>query len=127
MTTLSKPFPVAALTLLVLLVGVMAACGGDPRDPNLHGKNISKSDYGVDWPLTVEEARLWCKGKDSVGIVWVHTGGIAYPLNGTAKGGLGTKYFASRGFKTQAISRIWRGNGISQFDLIGEGLALCRG
>ena len=119
---MKKHIQVAMLGLIVLIVG-LAACGGG----DLHSKALTRSDYGADWPLTVEDARLWCKGREGIGIVWVHTGHVAYPLNGTAKGGVGSRYFTERGFSARDISNIWQEGGISQFELIGEGLKLCGG
>ena len=43
-------------------------------------RTVSSSDYGSDWPLVVDSAKLCCK----YNAVWVEMNGKKYGLNGTA-------------------------------------------
>ena len=43
-------------------------------------KTVSSSDYGSDWPLVVDSAKLCCKHN----AVWVEVNGKKYGLNGSA-------------------------------------------
>ena len=64
-----------AIWMSVIVVFLMVvACITAP------GEFISAEDYGDDWPLTVESARLFCKAN----MVWVEVNDKAYPVNGTA-------------------------------------------
>lgn len=62
-------------TAIALLV---VACGGSAAD----GRPVSKSDYGDEWPLTVDHGTLRCEGASAV--VFVAPDGTEYGVNGTA-------------------------------------------
>ena len=62
-------------------------------------KTVKSIDYGQDWPLTVDSAKLCCKFK----AVWVEVNGRRYGVNGTAKGLL-KKY----GYVCLDLNDIWR-------------------
>jgi hypothetical protein len=46
-----------------------------------HSKNVTRTDYGSYWPLTVDTATIGCKGADP----YAEVGGVKYALNGTAE------------------------------------------
>ena len=107
------------MTAMGALVVVLAlsACGGG----SANSKEISSSDLGESWPLTVSGGTLHCEGSDGVGAVTIEVDGTTYALNGIAEGqGAGV-----------AIDPIWAANpeiegakkniGV----LVSEGLALC--
>ena len=67
------------LIRLVCIVGIVffftVACGiGD-------SKTIRQSDYGDQWPLTVSEALLLCRGEG----VYIYVNERYYPVNGSAQ------------------------------------------
>ena len=62
-------------------------------------KTVKSIDYGPNWPLTVDSARLCCRFK----AVWVEVNGKKYGVNGTAKGLL-KKY----GYTCLDLNDIWR-------------------
>ncbi len=62
-------------------------------------KTVSSADYGNDWPLIVDSAKLCCK----YGAVWVEVNGRKYGLNGTAKALL-----PSRGYTCSDLTEIWK-------------------
>ncbi len=47
---------------------------------------VSRSELGEEWPLTVDEGVLACDGKDGTGSATFTSGGTKYALNGLAKG-----------------------------------------
>lgn len=82
------------------------------------GEEITRSDYGEDWPLTVAQAQLHCN-RDAV---WVTIEGDDYALNG----------WAQTLRKLPPLPRsLWRdnpaipGSKIDVGTLIDDGLALC--
>ena len=107
-----------ALAIAILSAVSLMACAGD-------GDPIERADYGDDWPLTVGEAKLYC---DKESMVWVETGGNAYPLNGTAMTWLANLHPNK---KVRNLEDIWRenpdipGTRISIGGLINDGLSLC--
>jgi hypothetical protein len=82
------------------------------------GLRVSRSEFGKDWPLTVEEGVLRCEG---AGAVTISTGGTTYAVNGLA-GGMDIY---------RDINAIWADNpqipSTKQYigDLIDMGLELC--
>ena len=62
-------------------------------------KTVKSIDYGQDWPLTVDSAKLCCKFKS----VWVEVNGRKYGVNRTARGLL-KKY----GYACLDLNDIWR-------------------
>jgi Protein of unknown function (DUF2511) len=54
-------------------------------DANLgpHSRLLRKSDFGDEWPLSVEQGVVECR--DGAAVLF-HAGGKTYPVNGTAKG-----------------------------------------
>ena len=103
------PLVVAAAAITV------AACAADG------GKEITRSRYGSDWPLTVASATLHCAND----AVWVERpgGSAKYPLNGIAE---------MRLSDTRPLEQIWRYDPklgapyrVNIGQLIRDGLALC--
>ena len=62
-------------------------------------KTVTSSEYGEDWPLTVDSAKLCCRFR----AVWVEVNGEKYWVNGTAKPIL-KKY----GYASLELKDIWR-------------------
>ena len=62
-------------------------------------KMVTSSDYGEDWPLTVDSARLCCR----ISAVWVEVNGKKYGVNGIAMPLL-KKY----GYVCPDLNEIWR-------------------
>ena len=62
-------------------------------------KTVRSIDYGADWPLTVDAAKL-CRNRHAV---WVEVDGKKYGLNGTAKGVL-----AGNGHACCDLAPIWK-------------------
>jgi hypothetical protein len=67
---------------VALLLGLLGACG----DPGERGV-VSRSDFGADWPFTVESGRLACEGR----AITFKTGPYTYALNDAAESQLGTR------------------------------------
>ena len=59
-------------------------------------QNVSRSEFGDSWPLSVEDGVLAC---EAAGAVTFTTNGVTYAVNGLAKS---NKAFAN-------IDRIWMG------------------
>jgi Protein of unknown function (DUF2511) len=71
----------AAITALaILLAGCSATNGGSGNDT--HSIEISRSDFGSSWPLTVDHGTLTCHPVDAV--TFTAPGGTTYGVNGTA-------------------------------------------
>jgi hypothetical protein len=105
---------------LGLLVGaaalfVLAGCGSS------EGVEVSRSDFGSSWPLTVDSGTLRCEGQKGAGAVVINADGTDYAVNGTAKG---------QGYAD--IDPVWAddpelaGLKISIGPLIDRGLSLCK-
>ena len=62
-------------------------------------KAVTSTEYGEDWPLTVDTARLCCRFR----AVWVEVNGKKYGVNGTARPLL-KKY----GYVCPDLNEIWR-------------------
>ena len=60
---------------------------------------ISATEFGFDWPLSVESAKLCCKNS----AVWVRVGRDFYGLNGFA-----SPYLSKFGIKCRDIQEIWK-------------------
>ena len=82
---------------------------------------VSSTDYGKDWPLTVDSAKLCCKR----GAVWVEVDGRKYGLHGFADALL-----PKWGHTCSDLSEIWkddphlRGAKVNTYRLLKDGLAL---
>ena len=106
----------------LLVVGIVAfvalACGDG-------GHTITKADYGDDWPLTVDDVKLFC---DREFMVWIEADGFAYPVNGVAMDWLARIHPDK---EIRDFDDIWRENPdlpdtyVGVGGLIDDGLALC--
>ena len=110
------------LALLIFCVLVVTGCG--PIEPPGREKmEITASDYGASWPLTVSKATLYC---EQPGAVWIKAGDLNYPVNGTSKSYLPKKYPE---MKLRGLESIWKldhpGPRKNIGPLIDDGLALC--
>ncbi|MGH3042597.1 MAG: DUF2511 domain-containing protein [Gaiellaceae bacterium] len=56
------------------------------RHPRPRSTRITRSEFGDDWPFTVEEAELRGAGSHGFGSVTIKVNGTEYALNGIAKG-----------------------------------------
>ncbi len=113
-----KHIQVAMLGLIVLVVGVIAACGGG-------GNTITSGDYGSAWPFTVNEVELHCEGDSDIAAAWVEHDGKRYPLTGYTE-----TYFESRNRRFYALDWIWKDNPstgakINIYQVKSDGLAMC--
>jgi hypothetical protein len=103
----------ACVLFLGALVGCSSSVSTVARGPSVQ---VSRADFGRDWPLTVSSGTLSCKGN---GKVTFETGGTVYAVNGMA------------GAMTDlpSIELIWRddyrGREKDMGPLIERGLALC--
>lgn len=52
-----------AVAYLATIVGVFAACAWLPGG---NERQVTRADFGDDWPLTVESGVLACEGTDSI-------------------------------------------------------------
>ena len=124
---MKRHIQVAMLGLIVLIVGVVAACGGGGS------KEIRPSDYAsTGWMLTVESAELHCKqfrfaeiGEKSV--MWVEHDGKHYTVSTLAR-----SYLKIQGIphnEIYSIDEIWGhptiDSGSNRDPLILEGFELC--
>ena len=62
-----------------LVAFVMVGCGSSGGSESVI---VREADYGEQWPLTVPQAELFCKGYYSI---FVKVGDIRYGVNGTGK------------------------------------------
>lgn len=79
--------------IVLLLVGSLASCssgvtttsGQTAPDEQPAGTSVevTRADFGRDWPLTVDSGVLSCEG---AGAVYFTSGGTRYALNGLAQG-----------------------------------------
>ena len=87
--------------------------------------NITESEYGEKWPLTVAGGALSCKPVGSLGIVTFTANGKTYAVNGTAMG-----QAKKNGWKE--IDEIWKpnptipGTKIDMEPILDKGLSLCK-
>ena len=115
---MKRHIQVAMLGLIVLVVGVIAACGGG-------GNTITSEDYGSAWPFTVNEVELYCEGDADVAAVWVEHDGKRYPMTGYTE-----TYLLSRYRNVRDLEWIWRDNPsteakINIYQVKSDGLAMC--
>ena len=120
---------VIGLLAVVLILLMRAACSNDETPVGSPGRaSIRQSNYGADWPLTVNSATLHCEVvRRFQGVtkraVWVEVRGEKYGVNGTARGWLGETRWK--------LHDIWLddsdfpGNKVSVDPLIQDGLVLC--
>ena len=111
---MKRHIQVAMLGLIVLVVGVIAACGSG-------GNTITSEDYGSAWPFTVSEVELRCEDD----VVWVEHDDKRYPLTGYSD-----TYLRSRYHNVRALDWIWRDNPstgakINIYQVKSDGLAMC--
>ena len=109
---MKRHIQVAMLGLIVLVVGVVAACdsGGS--------KEVQASDYtSSGWMLTVESAELHCTwvSREKVAY-WAEHEGRHYPMNGFARALLD-----KRGHELHDIDDIWRRADPNEPPYTGEG------
>jgi uncharacterized protein DUF2511 len=64
----------------VVLALVLTGCGSSGDGGGLE---VSRADFGADWPLTVQSGTLNCEG---AGAVTFTTNGTTYAVNGLASG-----------------------------------------
>jgi hypothetical protein len=69
--------------LLLPLAAVLGSCSTSNDEPA--GQEVSRSDYGKNWPLTVESGRLACEGSNGIGEATITVDATSYALNGLAK------------------------------------------
>lgn len=86
---------------------------------------ITESEYGEGWPLTVQNGTLNCTPLGTLGIVTFNSNGITYAVNGTARA-------RARQNGWREIDEIWRDNPNPQYGpkiyigpLVQKGLSLC--
>ena len=83
---------------------------------------ISRQEFGEDWPFTLDEGILACKGGGGAGEVVFTANGASYAVNGVAKG---TK-------KYRPIEEVWADNSSlpgtkkNIGSIIERGLKLCQ-
>ena len=111
---MKRHIQVAMLGLVVLALGLIAACGGG-------GNTITSEDYGSAWPFTVSEVELRCEDD----VVWVEHDGKRYALTGYSD-----TYLRSRYRNVRALDWIWRDNPatgakINIYQVKSDGLAMC--
>lgn len=103
------------LTPIVAVALLLTACGSSSGSGN--DREVAASDYGDEWPLTVESGTLRCDGDSVI----FETGGTEYAVNGLADG---------RGYAD--IDPIWapapEGGGLKLNigPLLDDGLELCQ-
>ena len=108
-----------SLRTVLLVVGLAAvgACSSAAPGSEASGKTLRSSDYGSDWPLTVDEGVVTCEAS----AVYFTTGGRRYAVNGMATGRK----------DAPDIDVIWKANPalegtkINIGPIIDEGLKLC--
>ncbi len=115
---MKRHIQVAMLGLIVLVVGVIAACGSG-------GNTITSEDYGSAWPFTVNEVELYCEGDSDIAAAWVEHDGKRYALTGYSD-----TYLRSRYRNVRALEWIWRDNPstgakINIYQVTSDGLAMC--
>ena len=124
---MKRHIQVAMLGLIVLVVGVVAACGSGGS------KEIRPSDYASSgWTLTVESAELHCKetrfeGLGEKVVMWVEHDGKHYAVSSLAPA-----YLRNQGIpfnEVYDIDQIWRHPTLSSRDyrspLRHDGFELC--
>ena len=65
-----------------ILLALAACTTGGGADLAANERQVSRADFGNDWPLTVESGVLACEG---AGAVTFTTGGTTYAVNGLAQ------------------------------------------
>ena len=110
------------MKILILLVAALAAgclqsSSDDGQDSGDSRGAIRAADHD-DWPFRDSRGTLWCDRN----MVWLFVDGQAYPLNGTAMSRLSSLR------PELPIASNYRSvlGGTSIYDLIDDGLELCR-
>ena len=92
-------------------------------ESGVKSKIVRAEDYGAEWPLIVNSAKLCCIHR----AIWVEVDGKKYGVNGTSRGLL-SKY----GYESYDFKEIWRPNPafegvyMSIHRLLQDGFSLCR-
>ena len=92
-------------------------------ESGVKSKTVRAEDYGKEWPLIINSAKLCCIHR----AIWVEVDGKKYGVNGTS-GGLLSKY----GYEVHDFKEIWKPNPafegvfVSVHRLIEDGFSLCR-
>ena len=90
-------------------------------ESGVKSKFVRDEDYGAEWPLTVNSAKLCCIHR----AVWVEVDGKKYGVNGTSRGLL-----SNYGYESHDLNVIWRPNPVfedvyvSIHRLLQDGLSL---
>jgi hypothetical protein len=84
---------------------------------------LSKQEYIGDWPFSVNEMEVYCKGYTE--IYGRASNGKTYALNGSAKGASHNDSSISNIEEIWLDDPKWAGVKISYADLITQGLILC--
>jgi hypothetical protein len=118
----SGPKCYAAIILLTasVVLGGVTACTGSPSGRS-RDVTVTASDYGSEWPFTVDSVTLRC-GDAALTHVVVEARGVTYALNGSARGSAQVKdgsWRDSRAVQKQDPFVAVPG------DLIQRGLRLC--
>jgi len=97
------------ILLFVAIAFFLVGCGASqPAQPEPETETekptggVSASDYGEDWPFTVDEGQINCLPGDAVVF---NAGETSYPLNGNAKDIAAT-------WDLQPLENIWKDNGM---------------
>lgn len=106
------------IVTLFLLLGASVSYAG--------GANVTESEYGEKWPLSVQSGTLNCTSLGTLGIVTFTANGITYAVNGTAKA-------RAKQNGWREINEIWRDNPNPQYGpkinigpIVEKGLSLCK-
>ena len=68
------------MPLALLLVATIAACSGADTAAGNSSIEVSRADFGAEWPLTVDSGTLSCEAD----AVTFESSGTTYAVNGTA-------------------------------------------
>ena len=68
----------------VVLIALLAVCVSGCSSSSSTGEAVSRSDFGEDWPLTVDSGTLQCEGAGAV--TFTTEDGTTYAVNGLASG-----------------------------------------
>jgi Protein of unknown function (DUF2511) len=119
-------------TIVLALPFIAVACspqqpasgGSGAAQPQLSPNEIkiSKQDFGNDWPFTVSEGVLACKGSGGAGEVVFTANGASYAVNGVAKGTKKYRPIEEVGAENPSLPGTKKNIG----PIIERGLKLCR-
>jgi Protein of unknown function (DUF2511) len=121
---MSSALRITMVVLAILAVATLTGCGSGSGGSSsagtsaANGVNLSKSDFGPAWPLTVDQATVRCENGNAVVL---DANGTTYAVNGAAK--TETDY--------PDVQAIWRdnpalpGTKVDIGPVIDAGLKLC--